>query len=184
VIDSAVLLRVDLRNRYSLEVKKPMTHHQDEPPKIRRLHRKEQAKAFFGNPADSTWYAMIAKGKIPAPVKLGELRRSVALWAEDELVEAQERLIKEREERVIARSQRPAGEIYDDIKLAPAPAVPKAEPPPLSPVKAAQGERNRRIATLWSQGWTKQRIARELGISTERVRQILTKAGAKEREVA
>jgi predicted DNA-binding transcriptional regulator AlpA len=175
---------------------------QDEPvPQLRRFVRKEQAKVGFGGSdmPDSTFYAMIAKGVIPKPVKLGGLRRSISLWDEQELIEAQQRLLDEREERVEQANKRPPEQIYADVKLAPAPApaAPKpppveADPPPPSPPPpprrargghAPETERNAQIGERWEEGWPKKRIAKEFGVSVERVRQILARLDA-DREVA
>jgi hypothetical protein len=170
-----------------------MTHQEnDEPPKLRRLLRKEPAKALFGSVPDSTWYLWIKQGIVPRPLKVGTLRRSIALWDADELAIAQQRMVAEREERTAARAAgRGAEEIYAEVQPAPVAAAPEAVPvearaPPLTPAKAARSERNRRIAARWDQGWTKQRIAQEEGMSVERVRQLLAKpgTGARDREIA
>jgi DNA-binding NarL/FixJ family response regulator len=139
---------------------------------------------MFGDPSDSAWQRWIDAGIIPPPIKIGERQRGVSLWAEDELIACQDRMLAAREARVIERSQRPPEEIYADIKLEPAPAAP--EPPPLTPAKAAQQARDRRIAGLQAKGWSRKDIARECGVSVERVRQILTRieAGARDREIA
>jgi hypothetical protein len=161
-------------------------HNEEMLGKLRRLVRKQVAKTFFGDPPDSTWYLWISQGLIPPPVKLGSLRRSVSLWDVDELLVAQQKMIAEREQRIAARNAgRTPEEIYGDVK--PAPAAPegppaKSAPPPLTPAKAAQSERDARVAALWREGRSKKEIGRECGISTERIRQILAKAGARDRD--
>jgi predicted DNA-binding transcriptional regulator AlpA len=71
---------------------------------LRRFLRKEQAKAMFGDPTDSTWYRWIATGLIPRPVKMASVRLSIALWDEGELIAAQERLLAERDQRMAERT--------------------------------------------------------------------------------
>jgi hypothetical protein len=98
---------------------------------LRRLLRKADTKKMFGNPPESSFYKLINDGVIPQPARANSGRYSPGLWFEDECL-AQERLRKERDERLAERERKRA-----DAQAPGAPASVPAEPTPV-PAPAPQ----------------------------------------------
>jgi hypothetical protein len=147
----------------------------DEQRAPQRLLRKRLAKAMFGGVSDSTWHSWIVKGLIPPPLKLGpdRSRHGVALWREDELAAIQQEMFAARDKLVEQHLADMAAHAAAMVASEPQVAGPQVAGPVVA--RGRNAERDQRIVALAAKGVSKADIAAQLGISAERVRQILIK---------